>query len=313
MRLFHRASRTAIGGRLRTLGLISMLGLIAGAVVGIAVAQTPRPAPASPQGAFAPPNEDAIPQGPFGDAVKLGEDIFRHTPQFAPQFTGNTLSCSNCHLDAGRLANSAPMWAAYVAYPAYRSKNRMVNTFGERLQGCFRFSENGKSPPLDNPVIVELEAYSYWLATNAPTGTKMAGRGYPASSKPTEALSYQHGQVVYAQNCALCHQANGAGTSAAGQVVFPALWARSSYNWGAGMSNIDTAAEFIKSNMPLGVAGSLTPQQAWDVAAYIDSQNRPQDPRYVGNLAATRETFHNTPFSMYGITVNGHLLGANSQ
>ena len=29
------------------------------------------------------------------------------------------------------------MWAAYLLYPAYRSKNGHVNTFAERLQDAF--------------------------------------------------------------------------------------------------------------------------------------------------------------------------------
>ncbi|HQT68589.1 MAG TPA: c-type cytochrome [Acetobacteraceae bacterium] len=259
---------------------------------------------------FQPPAYDALPAGQFGDAVKLGRDIFRHTPQFAGQYIGNTLSCSNCHLDAGRLAGSAPMWASYVAYPAYRKKNDKVNTFGERLQGCFRFSENGKAPALDSKVMVALESYSYWMSTKAPTGAKMPGRGYPDLPKPALPADYHRGEAVYAQNCALCHEANGAGQQAGGKTVFPALWGRNSFNWGAGMGSIKNAAAFIKANMPLGVQGSLTVQQAWDVAAYMDSQDRPQDPRYLGNVAATRAKFHNSPMSMYGKSVDGHILGS---
>ncbi|CPP07860.1 cytochrome C [Bordetella pertussis] len=51
--------------------------------------------------------------------VREGEQIFLHTPQRAAKFVGNDLTCASCHLDAGRRADSAPMWAAYVLYPAY--------------------------------------------------------------------------------------------------------------------------------------------------------------------------------------------------
>ncbi|WP_369335429.1 c-type cytochrome, partial [Burkholderia cenocepacia] len=34
----------------------------------------------------------------------------------------------------------------------------------ERLQGCFRYSMNGKAPPAGDPILVALETYSYWLA-----------------------------------------------------------------------------------------------------------------------------------------------------
>lgn len=259
---------------------------------------------------FIPPPYTAMPKGQFGDAVKLGENIFRHTTIYARKYIGNQLNCSNCHLDGGRLAGSAPLWAAYTAYPAYRSKNKKVNNFGMRLQGCFRFSENGKAPPLGSKTMIALEAYSYWLATNAPTGAHLAGRGYPKLAKPPQAPDYARGEKVYASNCALCHGGDGQGQYARGQTVFPALWGAKSFNWGAGMGSVKNAAEFIHANMPFGAVGTLTPQQAWDVAQYIDSQDRPQDPRFTGSVAKTRKKFHDSKYSMYGRMVNGHLLGA---
>ena len=259
--------------------------------------------------AFEPPPESAIPKGDFGDEVRLGEQIFREPGLHATKFVGNDLRCSNCHLDAGRLAGSAPMWAAYVSYPAYRKKNGHVNSFQERLQGCFRYSMNGKVPPLGDPVLVALESYSYFLAKGLPTGEKAPGKGFPEVPKPASAPDYKRGAEVYAQSCAACHGPDGAGQKSDGKVVFPALWGARSFNWGAGMASVKNAAEFIHAEMPLGMGGSLTPQQAWDVATYVDSQVRPQDPRFTGDVQATRETFHKTPFSMYGLSVNGAVLG----
>ncbi len=62
-------------------------------------------------------------------------------------------------------------------------------------------------------------------------------------------------------------------------IVFPPLWGSNSFNWGAGMHRVNTAAGFIKANMPLGKPNSLSDQEAWDVAAYINSFPRPADPR----------------------------------
>ncbi len=50
------------------------------------------------------------------------------------------------------------------------------------------------------------------------------------------------------------------------------------------MHQLDTAAAFIRSNMPLGRGGSLDAQQAWDVAMFIDGHERPQDPRFTGDV-----------------------------
>lgn len=71
----------------------------------------------------------------------------------------------------------------------------------------------------------------------------------------------------------------------------------------------ETAAAFIKANMPLGLGGKLTDQEAWDVAAYMNSHERPQDPRFGGSVQETRKKYHDPPTSMYGKTVKGHVLG----
>lgn len=265
--------------------------------------------PVSP--AFTPPYEAEIPTGPLGDVIRQGRDIFTDTPEHAKAYVGNGLSCSNCHLDAGRLANSAPLWGAYGVYPQYRKKNGKVNTFGERLQGCFRFSMNGKAPPLDSAEMVALETYAWWMAKSAPVGVRLAGAGYPKQGfKSPSPPDYARGEKVYTANCALCHGADGQGQQVAGRNVFPPLWGPQSFNWGAGMHELDNAAAFIKANMPLSRGDTLSDQDAWDVAMFMDAHERPQDPRYTGNLAETRAKYHDTPMSLYGAEVNGHLLGA---
>ncbi len=98
---------------------------------------------------------------------------------------------------------------------------------------------------------------------------------------------------------------------ALGQTVFPPLWGAQSFNWGAGMHRINTAASFIKYNMPLGKPGTLSDRDAWDVAAFMNSHERPQDPRLVdGSVEKTRQKFHtNDGVNLYGQKVNGVLLG----
>ena len=258
---------------------------------------------------FAPPPDTAIPDNEFGKQVRLGRAIFTNTAVAAPAFVGNALRCVSCHLDAGRLANSSPLWAAYVVYPAYRSKTGQVNSFAERLQGCFLYSMNGKAPPLGDKVLAALESYAFFLAKGAPVGTTMAGRGYPTPAKPPLPMDYARGATVYAQKCALCHGVDGQGQSSHGAVVFPPLWGPQSFNWGAGMSLVRNAAGFIKGNMPLGQGNTLTDQEAWDVALFMDSHERPQDPRYAGSVETTRKKFHESGEDLYGQVVNGVQIG----
>ena len=260
---------------------------------------------------FEPPAPDSIPNDEMGALIRKGEQIFLHTKANAGQYVGkdSTVNCVSCHLDAGRQANSAPLWGAYGMYPAYRKKTNSVNDFAERLQGCFMYSMNGKAPARDSDVMQALQAYAWWMSKNAPVGVKLPGAGYPKIPDPKQAPDFARGETVYQANCAVCHGNNGEGQRSGDQQVFPPLWGKASYNWGAGMHEIDKAASFIKSNMPYGLHNDLSDQEAWEVATFINSFERPQDPRFNGDVAKTREVFHNSPYSMYGVEVNGKLLG----
>lgn len=271
--------------------------------------------PVGRDGYFVPPSEDEMPKGAMGDAIKHGRDIFVNTGKYAPQYVGNSMACAQCHLDAGRRENAAPMWAAYVQYPKFRAKNNKVNSLEERIMGCFNYSMNaqaspaGKAPPPGDPVYKDLATYMFWLANGAPTGEEMRGTGYIKVKKPAQGYDYRRGAKVYEQNCALCHSADGQGRKDAGGAVrFPPLWGPESYNWGAGMHSIKTAAGFIKANMPLGKPYSLTDQEAWDVAAFINSHERPKDPRQTGTIEEARVKFHEGD-NYYGKVVDGKLLG----
>jgi thiosulfate dehydrogenase len=264
---------------------------------------------------FQPPAEETLSRDAFGALVKKGEDIFVNTGAAAPGFVGNDLACVNCHIDRGRLADSAPLWAAYPVYPAFRKKNNKVNTFAERLRGCFQYSMNGKPPPIDSEIIAALTTYAFWLATGAPVGKSLPGRGFNQPPPPRGGYNIPHGEKIYGEQCAICHGPTGDGQKVGATVVFPPLWGRNSFNWGAGMHRIDTAAGFIQHNMPLGRGDTLSNQDAWDVAAFVDSHERPQDPRLVdGDIEKTRVKYHEGDgVNLYGQKVNGVLLGQGAK
>lgn len=271
-----------------------------------------KPLPAAPPGeaTFQPPQERDIPDSPYGDMVRYGRDLFVNTQQLRGKYVFNGQNCVNCHLDAGRHASAAPMWAAFGMYPAYRSKNDKVNTLTERLQGCITYSMNGVAPAQGDPTLVAMETYFHWLSTGAPINQALPGRGYLKLETPEGGHDRERGAAVYIEQCAICHGENGEGQKVAGQVVFPPLWGDGAYNWGAGMHRVNTAAGFIKANMPLGKPNSLSDQEAWDVAAFVNSHERPQDPRrrQQSSLDVTASTFHNHD-GFYGKSVNDKRLG----
>lgn len=303
---------------------MAMKGVLAGLVIGLTggaaamlAYQQSQPAPAAPApmvqdvtaDAFAPPSAADAPADAYGDAVRLGERLMTQTKIEAPDYVGNGLACSNCHLDAGRKAGAAPLWAAFVNFPAFRKKNGEINSFQKRVQDCFLYSMNGTPPPYGSRELLAIESYAAFMARGLPSGMSPPGRGFPKLAAPAVATSDERGAAVFATKCSACHGADGAGQAIEGGPSYPPLWGPKSYNWGAGMATIDKAAAFIRANMPQGQEGSLTAQEAWDVATFIDGKVRPQDPRFAISPQATRDKHHDSPFSRYGKTVGGVLLG----
>ncbi|MEQ1662050.1 MAG: c-type cytochrome [Thiobacillus sp.] len=229
---------------------------------------------------FIPPELDELPDNAWGKLVRDGRAIFIDTPARAPRFAGNGLSCSSCHLGEGRTPGAAPLWGAWSMYPTYRGKNDDVNTFQMRLQDCFRFSLDGMMPPLQSREIQALTAYSQWLARGTPAGTPVPGRGFVPVKREIEP-SGDRGRVVYGMKCAVCHGTDGQGVRSADgtRYQFPPVWGDDSFNRGAGMYTVRTAAAYIKGNMPLGRGMSLDDQEAYDVALYLRLKDRPIDPR----------------------------------
>lgn len=297
--------------------VLAVAGIVAMMMTSPAPLSVAEPAAASEE--FQPRPESDMPEGPQGDAIRRGRAIFTNTRVAAAHYAGSDLSCSSCHLDAGRQADSSPMWAAWVAYPRYRTKDRAISTMEDRIRGCFTYSMNaqyspaGAAPPPGSDIYRDLQTYFYWLAEGAPTGGKMKGSGYPTPPLPASGYDYARGASVYEQHCSACHGADGAGQrNPDNSVAIPPLWGDRSFNWGAGMARIDLAAGFIKANMPLGQGNMLSDQEAWDVAAYIGGHERPRDPRQTGTVARNARLNFAGQHSYYGKVVEGRILGAGT-
>ncbi|MBC7506981.1 MAG: cytochrome C, partial [Sandarakinorhabdus sp.] len=157
------------------------IGLTVGAAAMFAVTRPHAPAPAAVAVApvFAPPLAANAPADAYGDAVRLGAKLMTDTATLAPRYVGNGLVCSNCHLDAGRKAGAAPLWAAFVNFPAFRKKNGEINSFQKRVQDCFLYSLNGTPPPFGSRELLAIESYAAFMARGLPSGMSPPGRSFP--------------------------------------------------------------------------------------------------------------------------------------
>lgn len=224
---------------------------------------------------FKPPEEASMPAGPKGIAIQEGRKLLTETHQRLPKNVGNGLTCANCHLAAGTTPHASPWVGIWGVFPEYRARSGKINSLQERVNDCFERSMNGKALAYNSVEMNNILAYMQWLSTDVPTGMNVNGRGFgPIDRKLT--ANVKHGKEVYTATCASCHGADGQGIkNPDGGYAFPPLWGKYSFNDGAGMARTFTAAAFVKHNMPLGKSGSLTDQEAVDVAEYFTHQARP--------------------------------------
>lgn len=228
-----------------------------------------------------PPDENTIPSGEAGDLIRLGRQFVTHTPQQLPQYAGNALRCSNCHLKAGTVAFSGPWVGVTTRYPRFSRRSSTEVNLAQRIQGCFMRSLNGRAPATDSPEMVAILAYMEWLSQDVKDGKQLYGIGMPRLAQ-TPPPNRQQGVKVFQQRCSVCHGEKGQGrlTELPQRYPygFPPLWGEGSFNIAAGMARLHKAAAFIQRNMPFSAGGTLSIQQAYDVADFVIHQPRPDFP-----------------------------------
>lgn len=211
-----------------------------------------------------------IPAGPLGASIHRGRALLLATRDSLPQFVGNRLRCASCHLDEGRRPTGT-LVGVYARFPQYRSRRGGTELIEDRVIDCFLRSMNGRALPSLGPDMHDIVAYLAYLSRGvavAPPEPSTRLQHWAAFAADTS-----RGAAVFDSTCARCHGKRGEGSVAA-----PPLWGPDSYNIGAGMARVRTAAQFIRDNMPFDTPGTLTDQQAIDVAAYINSRPRPDFP-----------------------------------
>jgi thiosulfate dehydrogenase len=237
------------------------------------------------------PEVGALPQDERGQLIRRGRDLITATyahigPEVTPEkrFAGNNLACSNCHLSAGTRKFGLPLFGLFGAFPQYNPRSGANITIEQRIDGCMERSMNGRAMPADAPEMKAMVAYIEFLSTGVPAGKQLPGMGAGNMPELDRAADPVRGEAIYKRACMSCHTPDGRGIrrgtpSADLGYMVPPLWGPDSFNDGAGMSRLITAANFIHFNMPHG-ADYLNPQlsaeEAWDVAAFMASQPRPQ-------------------------------------
>jgi thiosulfate dehydrogenase len=207
--------------------------------------------------------------------IRLGEAIIKNTVShpLSKNYVGNSLNCTSCHLDNGRHPKAGTFLGTATAYPAWSPRESRVITLEDRVLNCFMRSCNGIRPPSGSEVSVAVTTYITSLSQGLPMQMNPLrpigpGRLQQLSTK-IEQADLVRGASLYVSRCAECHQEDGQGDNSN-----PPVWGERSYNDGAGLSSVENLAAWLKVAMPLD-SSDLTDLEAFDIAAYINSKERP--------------------------------------
>ncbi len=256
--------------------------------------------------------------------IKFGHQLFINTPKYiGPDngnpnmaYSGNRLACNNCHLQAGTKPFSAPLIGIINRFPQYRGRENKIGTIEERINGCFERSMNGRTLPSNGKEMQAFVKYLTWLSRSAPEDGKIFGQGFIKINIPNRPIDFDKGKKVFETNCIVCHSRNGQGVKSPNGLTYqyPPLWGNDSYNNGAGMTRVITAAQFIKANMPFGTtydAPVLSDEEAYDVAGFINQHQRPTKADREFDFPDLKRKPVSTPYPPYADTFSPeqHQLG----
>ncbi|MFZ5972561.1 MAG: c-type cytochrome [Bacteroidota bacterium] len=237
-------------------------------------------------GVWMAPVEAAIPHDERGEEIKYGRELIAHTAEYlGPNGTvraiSNGMNCQNCHLDAGTKPFGNNYSAVASTYPKFRARSGTEETIEKRVNDCFERSLNGQALEVDSREMKAIVAYINWLGKGVPRGETPTGAGLVELAFLDIAADPLKGRILYDEKCVVCHGKNGEGVKnpEAKSWTYPPLWGEKSYNDGAGLYRLSRFAGYIKANMPLGATfeePQLTDEEAWHIAAYVNSMPRPK-------------------------------------
>lgn len=267
------------------------------------------------------PDISSITSDSLAQMIRYGKDLIAHTASyFGPKGNiaaiTNGMNCQNCHLDAGAKAYGNSFASVASSYPQFRLRSGRIESIEFRVNDCLQRSLNGKTLDSLSKEMRAMVAYIKWLGSDVHKGSKPAGTGMPDITLLTRAADAGKGKTVYDLQCSRCHGAKGEGQLRydAAEYAYPPLWGPNSYNTGAGLYRLSKLAAYVKDNMPFGIAShdnpQLTIEQAWDVSAYINSQQRPEK-KFVHDWPVLADKAFDFPFGPYtdGFSEQQHKYG----
>ena len=218
--------------------------------------------------------------------IRRGYRIFMDTPKEAPRFAHGKVTCGNCHLNAGQRERALPLVGVAGAFPEFNKRSGRPYQLVDRIVDCFWRSENGTEAPdvlptTTSPEVLAVAAYINWISPGYQAGRSPSWRGKNTIAADrlvkVDRLDPRKGEALFTERCTSCHGPDGQGVWIGDKRAGP-LWGPDSWNDGAGAARVYTLAGIIRYTMPYLDPGSLSDEEAQQVAAFITSKPRPRYP-----------------------------------
>lgn len=232
-----------------------------------------------------PPDSTQIPNATNTELVAYGKELISHTaaylgPKGKVMTISNGMNCQNCHLKSGTKPFGNHYGAVAPNYPKFRARSGTIENVEKRVNDCIERSLNGEKLDSASHEMRAFVAYIMWVGNQVPKGTTPKGAGLWDLKPLDRAADPRKGMLVYQTNCRVCHGEDAGGEKNIDGIEwkYPPLAGENSYNVGAGLYRLSRFAGYVKTNMPHGTTFKnpiLTDEEAWDVAAYVNSLPRP--------------------------------------
>jgi thiosulfate dehydrogenase len=259
------------------------------------------------------PDSTKISNDAQGDLIRYGRELVAHTafylgPKGAVMQISNGMNCQNCHLKSGKKIFGNNYSAVASTYPKYRPRSGGLETVEKRVNDCIERSLNGSALPVDSREMKAIKEYILWVGSRVEKGIIPEGAGLYALPFLNRAADPVKGKIVFEKQCVSCHGTNGEGKKNVNNIewLYPPLWGDKSYNTGAGIFRLSRFAGYVKANMPNGATFEkpiLTDEEAWDVAAYVNSLPRPSK-SFPNDWPDISEKPFDHPFGPYADTLS---------
>lgn len=205
-----------------------------------------------------PPSvSDLDPDDPMSPYIEDGKELLYSTMS---DENGSELSCMSCHAD-GTGTNGVSLVGVTSQFPKYEPREGTVVPLVEHINNSITRTLNAEKLEYDGEEMRSIVAYLTYISEGIEVGSEAVSADGEAEMVEIPEPDLGNGEEIYEERIAESS---------------PELWGEFSFTDGSNMSRMSVMTNYVKNYLPEDEPGSLSEQEAADVAGYILSKDRPE-------------------------------------